>query len=141
MLFFWIIVYYTVCGSDKHYGSTWLKMRSFLRNIKEMPSGDESQIRLMTNIVLAILFVNCLTFSISAFVRGNMVYVLFEMTFGLAALINLLLLHFKPDFLKNGGSLQLLYYSYFFTIWLFWATKAKQDLCGHLHFLFQPFLH
>lgn len=75
-------------------------MRSFLRNIKNMPSGDEAQVRLMTNIILAILLVNCITFSISAFVRGNMIYVIFEMTFGLFAFINLLLLYFKPDFLK-----------------------------------------
>jgi PAS domain S-box-containing protein len=65
-----------------------------------LPSGDQRQVQLMVNIVLGITLINCIIFGASSIVSGNVLYVVIDISFGLIASINLLVLHIRPSYIR-----------------------------------------
>ncbi len=85
---------------DKKNTSSAGDMRSVLKKLLRIPSHDENQVKLMVFIVLSVTLGNSIAFSVSTAITGNFGYTAIDSVFALLTLTNLLIVIFRPSYIK-----------------------------------------
>ncbi|HEX2955798.1 MAG TPA: ATP-binding protein [Chitinispirillaceae bacterium] len=83
-----------------------------------MPPNNENQVKLMVFIILGIILINSASFCVTASLSGYILYALIDFLFAVLALVTLLLIIFRPSFMKIARFVAIV------LLWMLFYTLA-----------------